>query len=158
MKQTYLLFLAIWDSFPTVLKAAGMDQNELAEYDSDGYALQPYLRGEAGDQRPQEFLLNFPHPHQYQDYYALLRRGQWKIIYWYAEKRFELYDLGSDLGERNDLSGDPEFATEFMQMARALKLRLEENQYQPPRYRSDDTDAWLELPPLEESINITNIK
>ena len=38
-----------------------------------------------------------------------VRDGRWKLIEWYEDKRVELFDLESDIGENRDLAkGQPE--------------------------------------------------
>ena len=38
-----------------------------------------------------------------------VREGRWKLIEWYEDKRVELFDLESDIGENRDLAkGQPE--------------------------------------------------
>lgn len=125
--------VAIWDLFPTILGAAGV----AAPLAVDGWDLRPYLKVEPGYHRPQEFLLNFPHSHEYQDYYAIYRAGGKKLIYRYATKSYELYDLAVDVGEQNNLAVNPtpEDARILMRLARGMARGLVDLGYQPPRDR-----------------------
>lgn len=45
---------------------------------------------------------------------SVIRRGSWKLLYFYEDRRFELFDLANDLGENHDLSGEqPELTLEL---------------------------------------------
>ena len=75
-----------------------------------------------------EVLAHFPHqwkPYQLHDidYMSSLRKGDWKIIYRHRTQTLELYNIGKDITERNDLSAsNPE---KLRQMADALTAKLE---------------------------------
>lgn len=74
----------------------------------DGHDLTPYLQGQAGSHRPQEMLVHYPHDHR-SEYFTTLRQGSWKLIHNYAPRGFELYHLGRDLSETNNLAkAEPE--------------------------------------------------
>ena len=52
--------------------------------------------------------------------YSAVRQGRWKLIYFHADRRFELYDLSRDVGEEHDLAREqPE---EVRRLARVLGL------------------------------------
>jgi len=124
---------AIWDLFPTILGVAGVDASQTI----DGCDLRPYLRAEPGHHRPQEFLLNFPHSHEYEDFYAIHRIGNQKLIYRYKTKTYEMYDLAVDVGEQNNLAINPtaENARILMTSARRMIRGLVGLGYQAPRDR-----------------------
>jgi arylsulfatase A-like enzyme len=43
-----------------------------------------------------------------------VRTGEWKLIHWFEDDRFELYDLADDLSEQHDLAADkPEKVAEL---------------------------------------------
>lgn len=121
----------VWDVMPTILHAAGLPP----EPTPDAHDLVPYLRGEAGTHRPQEFVLNFPHSHEYEDYYALLRKDHWKLIYRYETGNYELFNLANDMSEQTNLANDPAQANRLMQLSRHLARQLKDLDAQPPRDR-----------------------
>lgn len=121
----------IWDLMPTLLGTAGLE----IPAGLDGHDLAPYLRGEPGTHRPQEFVLNFPHSHQYEDFYVMMRSGPWKLIYRYLTKSYELYNLANDTGEQSNLASHPGHAARLMSLSRRMIRRLGELDYQPPRER-----------------------
>jgi arylsulfatase A-like enzyme len=99
------------DFFPTILAMAGVTMNVS---NIDGVDLTPLLRGGAA---PARTALYWHYPH----YHAggatpggAIRDGDYKLIDYYGEDRFELYDLKADLGERNNLAeAMPEKALEL---------------------------------------------
>jgi arylsulfatase A-like enzyme len=74
-----------------------------------------------------EVLAHFPHqwkPYQLNDidYMSSLRSGDWKIVYRHRTQTLELYNIGEDITERNDLaSSHPE---KLREMADALTAKL----------------------------------
>ena len=92
------------DFFPTLLELAGADKSA-SRTAVDGVSFVPLLRGET--QTPhQELFWHYPHywnggkisP------YSVARVGDWKLIRFYETGREELYNLKSDLSEKNDLA------------------------------------------------------
>ncbi|MDE7116698.1 MAG: sulfatase [Muribaculaceae bacterium] len=74
-----------------------------------------------------ELVFHFPHqwkPYHLEDidYMTSMRKGDWKIVYRHRTQTLELYNLGNDLGERNDLSRKNK--KKLKEMARALSDRL----------------------------------
>ena len=86
-----------------------------------------------------EVLAHYPHqwkPYQLRDidYMSSLRKGDWKIVYRHREQTLELYNIGDDITERNDLSqSHPEI---LRQMADALTAKLEGYDALLPTFRA----------------------
>lgn len=77
---------------------------------------------------PRPLLFHYPHVwgpkgDGYQPHSAL-RFGKWKVIYFYHEQRWELYDLEADLGEATDLANSNPDRLKTMQDM--LRSKLEE--------------------------------
>lgn len=96
------------DLFPTMLRVAGVT---FGAEGIDGRDLTPLLRG--GDEGfLWERTLGWHQPHQWGADgpgirpFTSIRRGDHKLIYFHAGRRFELYDLGADIGEARDLAAD----------------------------------------------------
>ncbi|BCX49365.1 hypothetical protein HAHE_32730 [Haloferula helveola] len=105
--------VTVWDIFPTVLGVTGVTPPHAL----DGHDLSPYLQGTPGTHRPQEMLMYWPNDHN-EDYFAIYREENWKLIYRFAPDSFELYDLDADPTESVDVSGtNPE---RVMTMARGM--------------------------------------
>jgi arylsulfatase A-like enzyme len=112
------------DFFPTLLELAGADKSA-ATSAVDGVSFVPLLDG--GQDLPRDGLF-WHYPHYWNSGkvspYSVARVGDWKLIRFYESGREELYNLNSDLSEKNDLSlSHPE-------KCRELNTRL---------------DHWLEL-------------
>jgi len=92
------------DFFPTLWKAASVEYSDTLKI--DGEDISP-LFVESRSIKRNELFWHFPH---YRDYeavtpYSIVRSGQWKLIrFW--EGKTELYNLGNDLSEKNNLAGD----------------------------------------------------
>lgn len=110
------------DFFPTLLSIAGATIPSEHAARVDGADLSPILRGkkDAGLARP----LVWHQPHYWGKEgpglgpFSAIRSGPWKLIYYHADRRFELFDLEHDLGETRDLSSSEpkrvlELATEL---------------------------------------------
>jgi arylsulfatase A-like enzyme len=93
------------DLFPTVLAAAGVAVP--GSYRSDGQSLVPLLTD--GDHELSDRVLGWHYPHKWGpegpglDPFTSIRDGDWKMIFFYHERRWELYDLSTDLGETINL-------------------------------------------------------
>ena len=109
---------SVCDVMPTVLEVAGVDMP--AEHVVDGYSLDRLLAGEADANRPQTFLMHYPHEHR-SNYFTVYRHDNWKVAYHYYPKSngrttpYELYDLQQDPYESHDLSqSEPKQLTRMM--------------------------------------------
>lgn len=91
------------DYFPTLCAAAGAKLPPGRAI--DGTDLQPLLTGEGGLGR-EAIYWHFPHYRGRIVPYSIVRAGPWKLIKRYEGKRFELFNLAEDIGEKNDLSRD----------------------------------------------------
>ena len=86
-----------------------------------------------------EVLAHYPHqwkPYQLRDidYMSSLRKGDWKIVYRHREQTLELYNIGDDITERNDLSqSHPDI---LRQMADALTAKLNGYDVLLPTFRA----------------------
>jgi arylsulfatase A len=110
------------DLFPTILGAANATPPEGKVL--DGVSLLPLLRTRTPLQRETMFW-HFPH-YEFAEHpdddtapYAIIRSGNWKLIY-YFEAKLELFDLARDPGEtRNLVQAEPD-------RAQALKQHLKQ--------------------------------
>ena len=84
------------DIFPTMLAMAGGNPGDYPKL--DGKSLVPVLTGRGSLDRKEIVLYR-----SYEDQYAAVRRGGWKLIA-YRSGRCELFNLAEDLSEKNDLS------------------------------------------------------
>ena len=86
------------DLFPTLLELAGIEKNNKL----DGKSLVPLLKGKLFKDR----FLYWHYPHygnQGGDPNAIVRKGDWKLIYYFEDGKNELYNLMNDIGETNNV-------------------------------------------------------
>ncbi len=89
------------DFYPTILAMAGLPAP--AHHTLDGISLVPALDGQPLDGR--SLFWHFPHYHgSAWTPGAAIRHGPWKLVQFYEQQTYELYDLSQDLGETRDLS------------------------------------------------------
>ena len=110
--------VAVWDIFPTILGVSGVTPPQVL----DGHDLSPYLRGIPGTHRPQQILNYWPGDHN-DDFFAIFRDANWKLIYHFAPNTFELYDLATDPTESNNRAASE--PNRVMAMARAMARAFE---------------------------------
>ncbi|MCD6049116.1 MAG: N-acetylgalactosamine 6-sulfate sulfatase [Verrucomicrobia bacterium] len=91
------------DYYPTLLEICGVKSTGIP----DGVSLVPLLRGKGTIKRDALFW-HYPHYQHYQlggtTPYGAIREGDFKLIEFFDDMRFELYNLKEDLGEKKDLA------------------------------------------------------
>jgi arylsulfatase A-like enzyme len=127
------------DFYPTLMEVLGLEPGP----ELDGLSLWPLLKGEveveaAADLAERPLYFHFPvYLQAYRAGYddgrdplfrtrpgSVIRKGKWKLHYYYEDDGIELYDLSVDPGERNNLARTfPEKAKELLAM---LRLWLEQ--------------------------------
>ena len=99
------------DLFPTILAATGGMSGVPSGRTIDGLDLRPVLEGLAPDHFAERPIV-FHQPHAWGPKgpgiqpYTAIRSGDWKLLYFHANRRFELYDLSVDVAEANDLAAE----------------------------------------------------
>jgi arylsulfatase A-like enzyme len=118
---------AVYDLFPTILKAAGASAPP--HHAVDGTALDTLLSGQTDPTRPDSFLMHYPHAPHRSDYFTSFRNGPWKVVYHYFPSRasegshYQLFHLADDPFESTNLAGSrPE---ELRRQMEALVSSLE---------------------------------
>ena len=123
----------IYDWFPTVLEAASIS----APTAIDGLSLLPLLKGQTKDGFDRPLVWHFPNfwgPLQRPEPVkgpgmgpcSTIREGDWKLIYYHGDQRFELFNLEQDLGESSNLA--------FQQPDRVHQLAFKLTQYLEERH------------------------
>ena len=98
-----------WDVMPTVADAGGKPVTKAM----DGISIMPTLKGEAAKQTKREYL--------YFEFYETAKQQSVRIGDWKGYRKggwngkLELYDLGKDIGEENDISSKHPEMVERMQ-------------------------------------------
>ncbi len=80
-----------------------MDMVKIEEKTSDGVSLLPIFKGDSISRRG--LLWHLPHySPQHGKPSTAYREGDWKVIHFYEDDRYELYNVKNDVSESNDLS------------------------------------------------------
>ena len=95
--------LIIEDFFPSILAMAGVKKYKQIGGRIDGKSFVPLLEGKKVDVSKRSFFWHFPHNYG-DEPYSVIRKGDWKLIYWYKDAKTELYNISEDISEKNDLS------------------------------------------------------
>lgn len=115
------------DIAPTILELAGIKVPQNVQ----GHSLVPLLKGETAPSWRQDWLYEY-----YDERFAPKIRGvrteRYKLIHYWAEtpEEFELYDLGNDPNELNNLYGNQQYASVAKQLKeriRQLRVETEDN-------------------------------
>lgn len=96
------------DYFPSILEMSGVT-NPILKQQIDGVSFTSVLKGETTDSsRP----LFWHYPNKWGasgpgiGTFSAVRQGDFKLIYWYKTRMFELYNLTDDIGEQHNLAPD----------------------------------------------------
>jgi len=89
------------DLLPTVCEAVGVP---LPQAPLDGVSLVPLLTGKATALDRDALYWHFPHFRRKVHPHSAVRQGDWKLIWYYTEKKPELFNLRDDRAEHNNLA------------------------------------------------------
>ena len=97
--------LIIEDYFPSILEMAGINQYETVQ-EVDGISFVPRLTGESAGDPERSLIWHYPNKWGGEGpgigTTSTIRKGDWKLIYWYGDRQFELYNIREDIGEQNN--------------------------------------------------------
>ena len=100
-------YLMIEDFYPSILEMAGMNQEMPAGV--DGVSFVPLLKGTGDPSEGRALVWNFPNIWGNDgpgiNLNCAIRKGEWKLVYYYQTGRKELFNISEDIGEKTDLSG-----------------------------------------------------
>ena len=128
----------IEDLYPTLLSMAGIKHYRVPQT-IDGYDITPVLRGNQRGFEKRQLVWNYPNIWDGEglgiSLNCAIREGKWKLIYSYLTGQKELYDLSTDLSEKNDLaSSKPRLVDRLF---RQLTSRLHKMKAQKPTVESE---------------------
>jgi arylsulfatase A-like enzyme len=103
-------FAYLYDIFPTVADLVGAD----TPAGLDGKSLAPVIRGEQYGVRDTAFLA-------YKDVQRAVRHGDWKLIRYPHVDVTQLFNLGADPHEMNNLASDPAYADQLQELFARLR-------------------------------------
>ncbi|MEM6331135.1 MAG: sulfatase [Planctomycetota bacterium] len=143
------------DIYPTLLELTGVAGSPTHNATVDGVSFAAALGGAELDREP--IVWHYPHqsPQDAGDngavvdggqFVSAVRDGDWKLIWFYEQGTYELYNLANDLGEQqNVLTQNPAVA---LQLSATLQRSLQAAGAQTPTLRRGPAPRPLELPPL----------
>lgn len=119
------------DFYPTLLEAAGLPLRPKEHVDGIGL-LDLLTKGRA----PKRDTLYWHYPHYHGGGcipVGAMREGNYKLIHWFGEKRYELYNLGSDTSELRDISGEkPELLKRLISKLSAWQQTIPDIKFDNP--------------------------
>lgn len=133
------------DLFPTLLGLVGA-MPDPDKHAIDGHDLSVLLKGEPDPERPEEFLMHYPHGPHRSNYFTVWRDGDWKLIHHALPEipahggflqfeggeggKFELFNLKTDPYEQKNLAKDEPEA--LSRMVAGMRAELERMDAVPP--------------------------
>jgi len=121
------------DFYPTLLAFAGLEPRP--KQHQDGVDVSELILGKATIRR-KALYWHYPHYHGAGCIpVGAMRYKNWKLVHWFGEQKYELYDLDSDLSELRDLS--KRYPQEFLK----LKKMLTEWQQSIPGIKYDNPNT-----------------
>jgi arylsulfatase A-like enzyme len=137
-------YVMIEDFFPTLLEMAGVHQYKTIQK-IDGVSMVPYLKNPDLHDTARALIWHFPNnweegfqrSKQYHikgetegmGPYSAIRKGSWKLIYFYGTGSIELYNLSNDIGEHFNLAAQYPSKTEELITLLNQKLKAENAQF-----------------------------
>lgn len=128
------------DLFPTLLELAGIENPVRV----DGKSLVPLLKKKGFEER--SLFWHYPHyGNQGGDPSAIIRKGDWKLIHYFEDGKNELYHLGRDMGETNNVFD--QFPREGMVLKNELENWLNSTGAKIPEidplHNEEEEKEWL---------------
>ena len=136
---------AVYDIFPTLLKAAGIPAP--AAHPLDGSPLQTLLSGAADPTRRESFLMHYPHTPHRSSHFTAYRENDWKVVYHYFpgpqsdNSPYQLFHLASDPFEQHNLASERPEDLRRMMLALAKSLEAQHAQY--PVTETGPLKPWI---------------
>ena len=103
-------YVMIEDFFPTILDMAGVKDRAVPQT-VDGQSFAEMIKHPSNEPQQRPIIWNMPNKWIGGDHTdagigqtASIRKGDYKLIYWYATGKKELYNVAEDIGESHDLS------------------------------------------------------
>lgn len=129
-------YLIIEDFFPTILDMAGVTDRETKQ-PIDGVSFLPMLKGEKTNYRERALYWHYPNRWGNEGpgigTTSSIRKGDWKLIYYYETGKKELFNITDDIGETMNRAGqEPEL---IQQLSAKLGEHLRSVDAQRPSFK-----------------------
>jgi arylsulfatase A-like enzyme len=138
---------SVCDLFPTIVTFLGIEPP--GGHSVDGARLDTLLGGEFDSNRPETFLMHYPHAPHRSDYFTVYRDGSWKVIYHYfpslasENSHYQLYNLAEDPFEQKNLA-----ASESAELRRMMLGLIAALQKHKAAYPVEDDGATPRKPQM----------
>ena len=120
------------DFYPTILEMAGLEGDAAHHADVDGLSLVPVLKDPGAKLKRDTLYWHYPHYYPTTTPVSSLRQGDWKLLEYHEDAHVELYNLGDDLGEQNDLAaGMPDRADKLREQLHAWRKAMDAQMPKP---------------------------
>ena len=100
-------YLIIEDFYPTILEMAGV-QNYTTIQHVDGISFVPLLTQSGNTSKDRDLFWHYPNKWGPTGpgvgATSAIRSGDWKLVYWYKDKHFDLFNIREDIGEKNNIA------------------------------------------------------
>lgn len=133
-------YVIIEDIFPSILEMAQIKRYKTLQ-SIDGKSFVPKLRKDASKHFRRSLIWNMPNnwiSGMNREFgigpTCTIRRGDYKLIYWYEDGKKELYNLKTDIGEDKNLVGLLNYKTK--KMSKKLSKKLRKSNAQRPFYKA----------------------
>ena len=128
--------IIIEDFYPSILEMAGITEIQTVQT-IDGEKFNHVLEGNVEGLNERALVWHYPNEWGPTGpgigAASTIRQGDWKLIYFHADRRMELYNIAEDIGESvNRASDEPE---KLRELAKALSDKLRAVDAQMPLYK-----------------------
>jgi arylsulfatase A-like enzyme len=131
-------YVIIEDFFTSVLQMADIKNQATVQY-IDGESFVPLLKGKEAARDTTRTLI-WHYPNRWGGHgpgigtTSTIRKGDWKLIYWYKDQSKELYNIKKDIGEYHDLS--EQYPQKVDELSKALGKYLRSVDAQRPSFKN----------------------
>lgn len=135
-------YLIIEDYFPTILEMAGIRNYQVVQQ-VDGISFMPMLKQEGTTATGRDLIWHYPNKWGPSGpgigTTSTIRSGDWKLIYYYKDQQYELFNISDDIGEQHNLADShPEKVAE---LAGKLASYLRDVNAQRPTFKTTGEKA-----------------
>ena len=137
-------YLIIEDFFPTILEMAQIKRYHTVQH-IDGVSFVPLLKGSGDSSKKRSLYWNFPNgwgkPGPGFGASCTIRKGDWKLIYYYGTQKKELFNIAEDISEKQDLVD--EYPDMVRKLSKELSVYLRQKKAQRPSFKdSGEPVPW----------------
>lgn len=129
-------YLIIEDFFPTILDMAQVKRYHTVQH-IDGISFVPLLKGTGDSSKKRSLYWNFPNgwgkPGPGFGASCTIRKGDWKLIYYYGTQKKELFNIAEDISEKQNLA--EEYPDIVRKLSKELGVYLRQKNAQRPSFK-----------------------